>query len=227
MPLRRRRRRRYRSNLYFRPMSRPKRAFIIFLFILFVLSIVCYGMLLRLRPIMVKLALTEVNDLVMLDIYDVIDDEIANGSLSYDNLITLEKDYSGNITALETNMPMVNLMQTRISKEIVAKKNSDVTDIKIPIGNALGGEFFTGRGPLFVVKILSVTDVQTQFVNSFTEAGINQTHHSIILEVSAVIDLYVPGSKETTTTVTTRVVVAETVIVGEVPNVYADIGDGY
>ncbi len=71
-----------------------------------------------------------------------------------------------------------------------------------------------------------MTDVQTEFINKFYEEGINQTRHSIVLEVSAVIDLYVPGSREMETTVTTQVVVAETVIVGQVPNVYADIGQG-
>jgi sporulation protein YunB len=101
-----------------------------------------------------------------------------------------------------------------------------VTDIKIPIGNAVGGVIFTGRGPSFTVKILSVASVQTRFTNSFENAGINQTRHKIMLEVSAVINLYVPGTRETTTTVTTLVEVAETVIVGQVPNVYADMGDG-
>ena len=214
-------------NFYFRPMPRGKRSFLVFLIITTVFLIVGYSMILRIRPIMLSLATSEVYEVVMNDINDVIDDEITNGSISYDNLITLEKDYSGNITALETNMPMINLLQARISKNVVSSvENSNVSDIKIPIGNAIGGVFFTGRGPSFVVKILSVTSVQTQFINSFSEAGINQTRHKIMLEISANIDIYVPGSRETTTTVTTQVEVAETVIVGEVPDFYADIGEG-
>ena len=184
-------------------------------------------MVLRIRPILRTLAITEVNDIIMIDIYDIINEEFASGSMNYDKLITLEKDYSGNITALKANTPVINILQAKITKEVVLLENSDVTDIKIPIGNALGGVVFSGRGPSFVVKILSVTDVQAEFINYFYEEGINQTRHSIVLEVSAVIDLYVPGSPDTRTTVTAEVVVAETVIVGQVPNVYADIGKGY
>ena len=213
-------------NMYFKPIPRQKRTFLIFLIFAVALSIVCYSMLLRIRPVMLTLATSEVYEVVMNDINDVIHEEITNGAISYDNLITLEKDYSGNITALETNMPMINLLQASISKSVVSRvENSIVSDIKIPIGNAVGGVVFTGRGPSFVVKILSVTSVQTRFINSFSEAGINQTRHKIMLEVSANIDIYVPGTRETTTTVSTLVEVAETVIVGEVPDFYADIGE--
>ncbi len=225
MPLRRKRRRPIRPNLYFRPMPRRKRAALIFLIIAVVLFIIFYGMVVRIRPIILSLATSEVYEVVMNDINDVISEEISSGSMSYGNLITLQKDYSGNITALETNMPMVNKLQAEISKSVVNNiENRIISDIKIPVGNVLGGVIFSGRGPSLVVKILSVASVQTRFINSFSEEGINQTRHKIMLEVTANIDIFVPGTRETTTTVTTLVEVAETVIVGEVPDVYADIG---
>lgn len=214
-----------RTTYYFKPMPRWQRIVIYFfvsaLMIFAAVSIVLY----QLRPIMVKLAVSEVNEVVMKDINDVISEEISSGSIVYSNLIKLEKDINGNITALETNMPMINLLQAQISKGVVSRiENAIISDLEIPIGNAIGGELFSGRGPSFIVKILSVTSVHTSFSNSFSEAGINQTRHKIMLDISVDVDVFVPGTKRTTTVITTQVEVAETIIVGKVPNVYADIG---
>ena len=226
MPFRRRRRR-MRSNLYFRPMPRSQRVFLFFLIIALILSIVVVSALIRIRPIILSLATSEVYKVVMLDINNVIDEEMSSGSMDYSNLVKLEKDYGGNITALKMNMPMINLLQARISKGVVNRvENSIVTDIKIPVGNAFGGVIFSGRGPLLTVKILSVTSVSTQFINEYEPAGINQWHHKIMLDVSAVVDIYVPGTHQTQTIVNAEVEVADYTIFGEVPNVYADIGQG-
>jgi sporulation protein YunB len=226
MRLGRLRRRNIYMSHYRRPMPRAQRLLIFIMIVILVLVSAFSFILMQLRPIIAKLAQAKVNDAVLYTINGVIDAEISKGTFDYTKLITLEKDESGNISALETNMALVNSLQARMSKSILESvKNQMVSEMRIPIGNAIGGIIFSGRGPAFVVKIMSVQNVRTKFESAFSEAGVNQTRHKIMLDVSVDIDVFVPGTKTSTTTVTTQIEVCETVIIGRVPNVYADIGD--
>ena len=214
----------YRSY-YHKPLPRAQRIVIFLIFDILMLFTALSIILMQFRPIILKLATARASQTVLDTINTVIDDEISSGTFDYSQLVTLDKDESGNITALVTNMALINLLQAKISKNVLESvQNETVTDIKIPIGNAVGGIIFSGRGPSFDVKILSVANCKTKFSNDFSAAGINQTRHKIMLDVSVDIDVFVPGTKAETTTVTSQMEVCETVIVGKVPNVYADIG---
>lgn len=213
-------------SAYHMPMPRGQR-FVLFIIIDILVFFMAFSIILaQLKPIMVKLATARVSEAVLYSINSLIDDEISKGTFDYSKLVTLEKDNDGNITALVTNMALVNLLQARLSKNLLSTIRSDtVTDLKIPIGNAVGGVIFSGRGPSFTAKVLSVASISTKFTNDFTSAGINQTRHKIMLEISVDLDIFVTGTKSVPHTVTDEVAVCETVIVGKVPNVYADIGD--
>lgn len=226
MLYRRMKRRRLHLNYYSRPVPRLQRIFIVVCVLFLLLAAVISISLIQLRPVMLELASAEVNKIVMNDINDVIREEIISGALDYGNLVKQEKDQYGNITALETNMQLINQLQSSISKSVVNRVNPEmIADLRIPIGNAIGGALFSGRGPAFGVKILSVASVKTKFSDSFEDAGINQTRHKITLQVTADIELFVPGTHSASTVVETDVVVCDIIIVGKVPNMYADIGN--
>ena len=100
--------------------------------------------------------------------------------------------------------------------------DTDLTRISIPLGNLIGGTLLSGKGPRLKLDILSVTNVVTSFRNEFTSAGINQTRHRIILDVDVSLEVLM-GPDSGTDSVLTEVIVAETVIVGSVPDAYAAI----
>jgi len=176
------------------------------------------------RPVIAVLARSEAREFIIRSVNDAISSEIESGNLEYSRLVTLETDHGGNITALVTNAAMINVLQTRISNNVVDNVENVVdANMAIPIGNAIGGMIFAGRGPRVPVRIQSVTNVETRFTNEFSSAGINQTRHVIMLEIFVEIYIIIPGDRQRAS-VTTEVAIAETVIVGTVPNVYADIG---
>lgn len=214
-------------SAYHKPMPRGQRL-VLFIIINILVFFTAFSIILaQLKPIMVKLAIAEVSEVTLYSINSLIEDEITKGTFDYSKLVTLEKDNDGNITALVTNMALVNVLQARISKSVLSTIRSEmVSDLKIPIGNAVGGVIFSGRGPSFVVKVLSVAYVSAKFTNDFSSAGINQTRHKIMLEISVNLNIFVPGTKSVSHTVTDEVEVCETVIVGKVPYVYADMGGG-
>lgn len=211
---------------YSKPLPRIQRLILFLLACLMIMAAAFLVVMIQFIPIMQKLAAAKVTDVVMYSINAVIDDEISKGTFDYNQIVSFEKDDDGTISALVTNMALVNRLQSGISMKIVdAVENQIVTDMRIPIGNAVGGVLFSGRGPSIPVKVLSVANAQTKFSHEFSEAGINQTRHKIMIDISVDIDMFIPGTKPTQTNVTTQVEVCETIIVGRVPNVYADFGN--
>jgi sporulation protein YunB len=226
MLYRRMKRRPVRPAVHFKPLSRGQRVVLTFIVILSLMFTLISLLLLQIRPLVEKLANTIVTDVILVKINEVIEEEVTNGAFDYNSLVTLDKDGEGNITALKTNMAMINTLQTRISNGLYNKVDDKVvSDLTFPIGNAIGGALFSGRGPSITIKVLSIANVDTNIYSSITPTGINQTRHKINLDISADIDILVPGYTSKTVTVATQVVIAETVIVGTVPNVYADIGE--
>lgn len=157
-------------------------------------------------------------------INDAIDAQIESGNIQYDRIVYFEKDLDGKITALKTNMSEVNRLKTDIlnliNDEILAL---DTSDLGIPLGSLILPEFFSGRGIQIPVRILSIRNSDAAFESYFSQAGINQTLHQLNMSVSVDVAILVFGKTESFT-VTSQVVIAETVIVGQVPNTFLQTG---
>ncbi len=157
-------------------------------------------------------------------INDAIDRQIETGNIQYDRIVYFEKDLDGRITALKTNMSEVNRLKTdilnRINDEILAM---DTSGLSIPIGSLVLPELFSGRGFGIPVQILSIRNSDAAFYSHFSEAGINQTLQQLTMEVSVDVSVLVLGQTDSFT-VASQVVVAETVIVGQVPDTYLHSG---
>lgn len=157
-------------------------------------------------------------------INDAIDKQIEEGNIQYDRIVYFEKDLNGRITALKTNMSEVNRLKTDIlnliNDEILAM---DTSDLGIPIGSLLLPEFFSGKGFCIPIHILSIRNSDASFASYFSEAGINQTLQQLTMEVSVDVTVLVLGNTESFT-VSSQVVVAETIIVGDVPQTFLHTG---
>lgn len=155
---------------------------------------------------------------------DAIARQIATGNIAYDRIVFFEKDLDGRITALKTNMSEVNRLKTDvlniINDEILAL---DSSDIGIPVGSLFLPELFSGKGPAIPVHILSIRNSDANFISTFSQAGINQTLHRLNMEVTIDVAVLVLG-ETSSFTMSSEVVVAETIIVGQVPQTYLQTG---
>lgn len=160
-------------------------------------------------------------------INDSIDEQIISGNIQYDRIVYFEKDLNGRITALKTNMSEVNRLKTGIlnliNDEILAL---DATDMGIPIGSLILPELFSGKGACIPIRIISIRNSDASFTSSFTQAGINQTLHQLTMHVVVDIAVLVLGKTESFS-VNSQVVVAETIIVGDVPDTFLQTGGNY
>ena len=174
-----------------------------------------------------SLAETQVKNTTSDLINDAIDRQIDVGNIQYDRIVYFEKDLNGKITALKTNMSEVNRLKTSIlniiNDEILAM---DTTDLGIPLGSLILPEMLSGRGPHIPVQLLSISNSDASIESYITEAGINQTLQKLTMNISVDVAILVLGKSENFT-VSSQVVVAETIIVGQVPDTLLQGGGSY
>lgn len=174
----------------------------------------------RLAPMAEQLIETQVDNQASDAINAAIADQIAEGEFDYDRMVTIEKDANGNVTAIRTNIGELNRLKTSVLQRMDEElEQLSMEQLGVPIGSVLLPELLSGRGPLVPVRVLAVRTSDASFRNSFQSAGINQTLHSIYIDIHVCITILTwTGTSEIN--VDSAVVAAETVIVGTVPTTY-------
>ena len=179
------------------------------------------------RGVILSLAQTQVINTTSDLINDAIDQQIETGNIQYDRIVYFEKDLNGRITALKTNMSEVNRLKTDIlniiNDEILAL---DTTQLGVPLGSIVLPELLSGKGPSIPVSILSIRNSDASFSSDFTQAGINQTLQQLNMEIIVDVTVLVLGEAKSFS-VSSQVVVAETIIVGQVPDTFLQTGGSY
>ena len=174
----------------------------------------------RLAPMAEQLIETQVDNQASDAINAAIADQIAEGEFDYERMVTIEKDANGNVAAIRTNIGELNRLKTSVLKRMDEElEQLSMEQLGVPIGSVLLPELLSGRGPLVPVRVLAVRTSDASFRNSFQSAGINQTLHSIYIDIHVCITILTwTGTSEIN--VDSAVVAAETVIVGTVPTTY-------
>ena len=193
----------------------------IWLSLILVLLLLLTAVILRhLKPLLVNLATARVANTVNRIVVAAVDDAIISGEIDYNHLVSFEKDESGRVTALRSNMAEANRLQTAICDDILQRLSEvSTSELRIPLGTLTGAAVLAGRGPALCVRMQTVGSSSAKFRNELSTAGINQTKHQILLDVEVNMSILLP-SFSTYTTVSNVITVAETVIVGNVPETY-------
>ena len=162
------------------------------------------------------LAVTTLNETV---------EEVVQDGLSWDALVRVTRDASGQVRLLQADTAAMNHLAARVSA--LAQEKLDGMEnraVQVPLGSALGLTLLAGAGPKITVRVLPVGAIAARFDTELQAAGINQTRHRILLTVTATVKLVIPtGAK--TVEASTQVAVAESIIVGEVPQSFVDVED--
>lgn len=168
------------------------------------------------------MAVSDATDIVTKTVNDSINGVIGEGVYGFDYFITLEKDEEGNVTAITSDMAHINTLSTEILNSVIKSTDNGIIRISIPAGNLSGLNLLLNKGPDIQVDIIMLTSSRVDFRNEMVSCGINQAKYQLVLEVTVDIDILVPWGTESATTVT-EVIVADTVIVGKVPNTYLNM----
>ncbi len=178
----------------------------------------------KLRPVVAEVAAAQTQNTMTAVVEHAVTASLAERQVSYSDFVTIQREEKGSITALTTDMARMNLLRAEFTTAILeALEGVDISDIQIPLGSLFNLEPLWAKGPSIKVRAMTVGTVQTEFDSQLTSAGVNQTLHRIWLDVSVPMTLMLPGG-EVETNLNTRLCVAETVIVGKVPDTYLQIG---
>ncbi len=154
-----------------------------------------------------------------------IDNALQENPHSYSDFAELLYDENGNIAAVETLTGNVNRMQSCLMNEInQALDESRDAEISVSLGTASGVWIFAGRGPHIPLRFLPIGNAQVELISSLDSAGINQTCHKILIKVKVHAAASAPLCR-TETDIEYEYLLAETVLVGDVPNGYAVLGE--
>ena len=178
----------------------------------------------KLRPVVAEIAAAQAQNTMTAVVERAITADLAARQVSYADFITIQRDEGGAITALTTNMAQMNQLRAELTAAILeALGEVDVSDIQVPLGSLFDLEPLWAKGPALKAKAITVGTVRAEFDSQLTSAGVNQTLHRIWIEVEVPMTLLLPGG-EVATSLHTQLCVAETVIVGRVPDTYLQVG---
>jgi sporulation protein YunB len=196
------------------------------IFLLVVLLLTAFFLVLQnnLSQVILDMAYADAYAMAVNAINSAVADVMRTG-ITYEDLIKVHINGEGVVTMFQANTVRMNELSTQTALK-AQEKLQDVRNkvIYIPLGAAFGINFLAGSGPRIPVKIVPIGAVSTQFVTEFESAGINQTRHKISLAVRTTIRMVIPtGTK--LVDLNSNVAIAETIIVGQVPDSFVDVND--
>lgn len=194
----------------------------ILVLIVLVVAIVSLVMERNMSKIMLDLAYARAYSLAVETINQSVSNVMQDG-VTYDELIITTLDAEGHVAMLSANTVRMNELATKTAlmakEELSQEKNQR---IEIPMGAALGVQFLAGSGPKVSVQIIPVGAVNTQFISEFQSAGINQTRHKISLQITTTVRLVIPSGSQRVDVISI-VPIAESIIIGKVPDTFVDL----
>ena len=178
----------------------------------------------KLRPVVAEIAAAQAQNTMTAVIENAVTADLAARQVGYSDLIVIQRDERGVITALTTDMAQMNLLRAELTSAILeALEEVNISNIQVPLGSLFDLEPLWAKGPALKARAMTVGTVRAEFDSQLTSAGENQTLHRIWMEINVPMTLLLPGG-EVETALHTRLCVAETVIVGKVPDTYLHLG---
>jgi sporulation protein YunB len=143
-------------------------------------------------------------------------------NIKYTDLIAIHKDVNGQVTLIQINTIEINRIETETSLEVVKTlKEISMEKIKIPLGLITGSKILSNMGPSINVSLYPVGTAYVDTSEAFEEAGINQTRHKILLDITAQVRIVQP-LLSSRVEIKTSIPIAETIIIGTVPQTILD-----
>ena len=178
-----------------------------------------------LRPILEQVAAQQVHLAVVRLINEAVYDQLGNG-VAYQQLINVSTDADGRVTLMQPDTVKITRLVTSIARDLEEKLgNLSREDIKVPLGMLTGNSLLADKGPNLTLALLPLGSVSVNIHDEFSAAGINQTRHSIMLDIVVDMGILLPF-QSTFTQITDTLPIVESVIVGPIPETYLNMETG-
>ncbi|MBQ7580241.1 MAG: sporulation protein YunB [Clostridia bacterium] len=206
-------RRRYRN---FRQEKRIRIVFkVVSLLLVFLIFLVLFDA--KARPIVKTVAVNRAQNVATNIISDAVGSYLSDEKTSYSDLSEFVFDSENKICAVNINLENANKLESKVSDRIAQElEKAERTKFSIPVGSIIGGNFLSGRGPKISFWMSLAGRCNSSVMSEFSEAGINQTRHRVLLQIKTDVHIIMNGNN-TSTVVENSFIIAETVLLGGVP----------
>lgn len=196
---------------------------VLFFILLFIILYGVYFLKSTIEPNLEEISKIRARTLVNRMVTSSINEKFKEDQIDTNELLIVEKSGDGQVKMVQSNTQAMNLLITDISKKITKRYiNSKEETMKVPIGSLLGSKVLSQTGPKVNVKISPLSVTKTDFKTEFESQGINQTKYKVYIIIESQVKVLAPFSSSTFSTKTT-VLIAEAVILGEVPRSYVQV----
>ncbi len=208
-------------SVRFRKRYRFDLLVILFLCALLIFSV--YLVFYQVQPMILEYASSALYQKAYFSANEIIRDIVKTNGVDYETLVEMEKGEDGRVLSLQTNAMKLNKIKTELLTRLLTTLRSEEESlIRIPVGNLTKNIFLSGRGPKLSIRVFPVQSIEAEYQNEFKSAGINQTHHRIMLQITIHTGVLYPVTHEKSK-LTISVCLSEMILVGEVPDFFATV----
>ena len=206
--------------MYFRHKFRPKQSkrVLFKLFLICLLAAIVFSAFF-LKELSTQMAVSNASDIVTAAVNDAITEMTSENDFGSNYFVEISRDDEGNVVSVSGNMANINAFSSQLLNRVIKSADSATITVNIPLGNLTGSNLLLGKGPDVVIDIVMLTSSRVDYKSEINSLSINQSDYKLYLDVSVDIDVLIPWGSESTTVVT-QVLIADTVIVGKVPETY-------
>ncbi len=203
----------------YKKRKRRKARLLLFIFLLF-FSLGLTYLFCVVNPVVLEATKHSIFSLSTSAVSDAVYDVLQEENLTYNELVEIEYDKDDNVSVISLKTIKLNLIARRFYQvaQVYLDRMGDM-GVDVALGTFTGIPFMSGIGPKINLKLVSIGAMTSTFKNYFVSAGINQTNHSVYIQLFASVSLILPAYSATIDSVT-EVLVAESVIIGDVPQIY-------
>lgn len=189
------------------------------LFLLFLVASFSYVYFV-VNPVVIEATRHAVYSLSTSAVSDAVHDVLSQENITYNDLVNVEYDDEGNVSLISLQTVKLNLIARKFYQVAqVYLDNMGKQGVDVALGTFTGLPFLSGLGPKINLKLVSIGAMTSTFESTFKAAGINQTNHCVNIQLYASVSMILPAYTATVDSVT-EMLVAESVIVGKVPQIY-------
>lgn len=174
------------------------------------------------KPNLAAIAEVKVKAMITQIINDAVHNQFKTGA-EVTELLTIKTDQEGNITYVESNTVAMNSLATELTQAVQMQYRwKEAVILDVPVGSVVGSQILSQMGPSIGIKVLPIGMSRANFKTEFESMGINQTKYKVYLQLDSQARVLAPFSINNIE-VQNTILVAEAVIVGEVPNAYINV----
>lgn len=175
----------------------------------------------RIRPVITTMSEYQCRVVSVMAMNEAVNEVLHENDSLYSKLVNIKYAADETVVAVEVNSLEINRVKEQLTRAVTNKLSAiKKQTISIPIGSLTGWQLFSGKGPKVNLEVIPTAYVSSTIIDKLEAAGINQTQHRIFIEFSTQMSAIMAGYS-TQINVKSEMCIAQMLIIGKVPQLYA------